>query len=131
MLDSAQALARVLIDADLPVFAADRGATQSHQFALEAKRWGGGQAASRLLRRAGLLASGIGLPLGELDADVNGLRLGTPEIVRWGMAPGDMPTLGGLLTAALSGHRSATEVAMDVAAMRARFNRLHFVGDSA
>lgn len=128
MADTAQALARRLAEAGLPVFAVDRGATLSHQFALEAARWGGGQAASKQLRQAGLLASGIGLPLDELPGDVNGLRLGTPEIVRWGMGPSDMPALAGLLADALTKRRPVRELADNDAALRSRFDRLQFVG---
>ena len=39
---TAQALAQALAALGLPVHALDRGATQSHQLALEAARWGGG-----------------------------------------------------------------------------------------
>ncbi len=77
MVDLAQALARALAALGLPVFAADRGATQSHQFALEAAPFGGGQTASKTLRKAGFLACGIGLPIAEVPNDLNGLRIGT------------------------------------------------------
>ena len=40
---------------------------------------------ARRLRQAGFLACGIGLPIAPVAGDLNGLRLGTPEIVRWGM----------------------------------------------
>ena len=56
MVDLAVALATGLVAAEVPVFARDRGCTTSHQFAVEAARYGGGQTASAHLRRAGLLA---------------------------------------------------------------------------
>ena len=37
----------------------DRGITTSHQFAIEAHDFGGGQAMAKLLRRANILACGI------------------------------------------------------------------------
>jgi glycine hydroxymethyltransferase len=58
---------------------------------------------------------------------MNGLRLGTPEIVRWGMTPADMPELAGLIADALTGARPPESVAADVTAFRSRFDRLHFV----
>ena len=73
--------------AALPVFARADGPTRSHQFAVEARPWGGGQRAAKTLRRANLLACGIGLPTAPLEGDVNGLRIGTPELVRLGMNP--------------------------------------------
>jgi glycine hydroxymethyltransferase len=93
MVDLAQALARELSALGLPVFAAQKGATASHQFAVEAAQFGGGQTASRKLRRAGFLACGIGLPIAEVPGDVNGLRIGTPELVRRGVTPAHSPQL--------------------------------------
>ena len=126
MVDTAQALARALAAAGLPVFAIERGATASHQFALEAGPLGGGQAASRRLREAGFLACGIGLPIDPVEGDLNGLRLGTPEIVRWGMGVGDMDRLAGLLARALASNDPAA-LAPEVAAWRRQFDQVHFI----
>jgi len=123
MADTALALGRALADRGLPVFARDRGITTSQQFAIEAAAYGGGQAAAKRLRRANILACGIGLPIDPVAGDANGLRLGTPEIVRWGMTPADMPELAGLIAAGLEGR----EVAADVTAFRGRFRRLHYM----
>lgn len=122
---TAQALANALQRAGLPVHAAARGATRSHQFAVEAARWGGGQAAAKRLAQAGLLACGIGLPIAPVDGDVNGLRLGVPEIVRLGMAPEHMDELGALIVRALTGPPEG--VAADVADFRRRFRTLHYI----
>ena len=101
---TAKALAAALAsDHGLPVFAADRGATTSHQFALQAARWGGGQTAAKRLEAARLLACGIGLPIAQVQGDVNGLRLGVPEIVRLGFAPEHMGELAALIAGALAG----------------------------
>ena len=64
MIGTAQALAEALDAEGVPVFAKARGFTRSHQFAIEAARYGGGQTASKKLRKAGFLACGIGLPSG-------------------------------------------------------------------
>lgn len=128
MAETAKALAAALIARGVPVFAAERGATQSHQFAIAAARYGGGQAAARRLREANLLASGIGLPLPPVFGDLNGLRLGTPEIVRWGMGPDEMPELAGYLARALEGATTGNALAREVTAFRQRFSKLHFVG---
>jgi len=125
MQDTAHALAQALAARGLPVFAHDRGATTSHQLALEAARWGGGQAAARRLEQARLLACGIGLPIAPVAGDVNGLRLGVPEIVRLGMGAADMAELGGLIADALTGDAAA--VAPRVTAFRQRFAGVHFV----
>jgi glycine hydroxymethyltransferase len=125
--DTARALAMALAERGVPVFARDRGMTTSHQFAIEAVAFGGGQAASKLLRQANVLACGIGLPIAPVEGDANGLRVGTPEIVRWGMGPEHMPELAGYIADVLTGRRAAQSVAPEVTAFRRRFSRLHFI----
>ena len=128
MVDLARELADRLAAAGLPVFRRDRGVTQSHQFAIEAAGYGGGQAAAARLRRANLLASGIGLPIAEVAGDVNGLRLGTPELARLGMSVGDMPTLATFVSRALT--ETPEGVAGDVTAWRAPFRDIHYTTDN-
>ena len=125
MCDTAQALAQALLREGLPVYAAARGATTSHQFAIEAARWGGGQVAARHMALAGLLACGIGLPIAPVAGDINGLRIGVPEIVRLGMKPEHMAELGSLIVRALGDDPEL--LAPEVEAFRHRFRELHFI----
>jgi glycine hydroxymethyltransferase len=124
---TATALAEALAGRGVPVFARDRGITRSHQFAIEAAGYGGGQAAAKRLRQANILTCGIGLPIAPVDGDVNGLRLGTPEIVRWGMTPDDMPELARFIASALADERAARSLAENVTTFRRRFSSLHFI----
>ena len=126
MVRVAQALARALAAEGLPVFAAGRGATTSHQFAIEAAGFGGGQAASKRLRQAGFLACGIGLPLPEVSGDLNGLRIGTPELVRRGVTEADAPGLARLIAAGLRANDPAA-LAPEVAALRQQFAGIRYV----
>jgi glycine hydroxymethyltransferase len=127
MIDVAGSLAAALKTEGLPVFATPRGVTRSHQFAIEAAEFGGGQTASKHLRRAGFLACGIGLPLPEVAGDMNGLRIGTPELVRWGVTEAHTAELARLIAAALRSE-DPESLAGEVAAYRRTFDRLHFVG---
>jgi glycine hydroxymethyltransferase len=127
MVATANALARELVERDIPVFSTAKGITGSHQFAIEAGAFGGGQAAAKRLRRANILSSGIGLPIAPVAGDMNGLRIGTPEIVRWGMTVDDMPPLASLIARGLRGHDSPHQLAAEVTAFRRRFRELHFV----
>ena len=128
MISVAQAFAAALDAEGLPVFAKEKGFTRSHQFALEAAAWGGGQAASKKLRRTGFLACGIGLPIAPVAGDLNGLRIGTPELVRWGVGEDDVAELARLMKRALA--TDAPEaLAPEVASLRARFDRLHYICD--
>lgn len=127
MVETAKALAQALLERGVPVFARDRGMTQSHQFAVEAAPYGGGQTAAKKLRLANILTCGIGLPIAEVSGDLNGLRFGTPEIVRWGMGPKDMLELAGHIADGLSGAKPLGEIAANVSQQRSRFQTLHFM----
>ena len=123
MIAMSKALAAALAGQGVSVFAGTEGHTNSHQFAIEAAAYGGGQAASKQLRKAGFLACGIGLPIAPVADDMNGLRIGTPELVRWGMTSADAPRLAGLIAQALQG----AGVAAEVSDWRRSFDQLHFV----
>lgn len=126
MVEAAMALADGLQAADVPIFSPGGIATRSHQFAVEAAPYGGGQSASRKLRAANILACGIGLPIPDVAGDLNGLRIGTPEIVRRGMAAPDMPELAALVARALASDDPET-LAGEVTAFRQRFRGLRYV----
>ncbi len=126
MIAVAQAFAAALERAGLPVFAANRGVTNSHQFAVEAAAFGGGQAASKTLRKAGFLACGIGLPIAEVPGDMNGLRIGTPELVRWGVTVQRVAEIADLVARALRTDDPAA-LAAETRALRAEFADLHYV----
>ncbi len=126
MIAVAQAFAVALDAEGLPVFAKAHGFTQSHQFAMEAAGFGGGQAASKKLRKAGFLACGIGLPIDPVEGDMNGLRFGTPELVRWGVTADRVGEIAGLVARALRSNDPAS-VAEEMRKLRGEFTNIHFV----
>ncbi|RYE10368.1 MAG: aminotransferase class I/II-fold pyridoxal phosphate-dependent enzyme [Hyphomicrobiales bacterium] len=126
MVATAQALAAALAAEGLAVHGAEQGYTRSHQFALDAIPFGGGQTASKKLRKAGFLACGIGLPGKTIEGDLNGLRIGTPELVRWGMSEADMPQLAALIAEGLRAN-DPEAVAPRTSAFRGQFQQLHYV----
>ena len=127
MVGTARALAEALEREGMPVFKTRHGATQSHQLAIDARGFGGGQAMSKHLRKANLLACGIGLPGAPVDGDTNGLRLGSNEIVRWGMGPEDMGELARFIARAFLAQEPVERIGAEVRAFRSRFQRLHFM----
>lgn len=126
MVATAAALAEALDAAGAPVHTTALGPCSGHVLALRADGHGGGDALARRLRRANLLASGIGLPVAHDGPGPAGLRIGSNELVRFGVGPQDAHELAALLVAALDGPPEA--VAADVTAHRARFPRLHHLG---
>ncbi|MEX0306939.1 MAG: serine hydroxymethyltransferase [Ruegeria sp.] len=123
MIAMSKALAKALDAQGIPVFSGVDGFTNSHQFAVLAAPYGGGQAASKQLRKCGFLACGIGLPIEPVAGEMNGLRIGTPELVRWGMTSGDAERLAELIKRGLNGE----SIIAEVSAWRSEFDRLHFV----
>jgi len=126
MIAVSQTFAQALDAAGIPVFAKSEGFTHSHQFAVEAAEFGGGHTASKKLRQAGFLACGIGLPIDAVEGDMNGLRIGTPELVRWGVTPDRVGEIAALVAKALRSNGPET-IADETRALRAEFNTLHYV----
>lgn len=126
MVSTAAALADELEARGIELFRTDDGPTRSHQFAIDTARWGTGHQAALRLREANILTSEIGLPPGASGSgSPTGVRVGTPEIVRWGMNATHMPELADLIAEALVGDpRLITERATE---FRSRFNELHFI----
>jgi glycine hydroxymethyltransferase len=122
MVSHASALARALGDHGLPLFTTAVGPTTSHQLAIDASGWGGGHAAAVRLREANILTCAIGLP--DRPA-MTGLRVGTPEVVRWGMSEADMATVAGLVARALEGDPRV--VAPETTALRHRYDTVRFI----
>lgn len=121
-----QALATALATAaraeGLPLFETSKGVTQSHQFALDAAPFGGGQAMALRLEKAGFLTCGIGLPLAPVAGDMNGLRLGTPELARRGVTPDAAPAIMALFARAL--RDDPVPLAPETARLRAQYQGL-------
>ena len=127
MVETARALATNLDEEASASSPRRSGLTRSHQFAVEAAAYGGGQTGAKRLRRANVLTCGIGLPAPAVEGDMNGMRIGTPEIVRWGMGPEHMPELAALIQRALVGNEDEARIAADVTAFRRRFRQLHYM----
>jgi len=126
MASLAGAFTAVLNHEGLPLFATPQGITNSHQFAIEAAAFGGGQAASKILRQAGFLACGIGLPIDAVKGDMNGLRFGTPELVRWGVTPDRIGEIAALVARALKSNDPAS-LAPETKKLRGEFSTLHYM----
>lgn len=133
MVATSQLLASNLQARGLPVFTVNNGGesltTDSHQFAIMANEFGGGQTLAKKLRKVNILSCGIGLPIDEIKGDMNGLRLGTPEIVRAGMQVTHMDTVADFICDSLLERRSMDNIANDVIRFKQNFQGVKFVND--
>jgi glycine hydroxymethyltransferase len=129
---NAKALGAALEREGFPVHGvAGSGHTESHHLALHAARFGGGQRASQHLAKANILLCGIGLPLPPVEGDLNGIRIGTQEVTRWGMVEADMPEIAALMARVWLKGDDPARVREDVVAFRRRFRTMRFVRDGA
>ena len=129
MVKTSQALAQHLQNQGVNIFAADKGFTTSHQFAILAAPYGGGQTAERRMGEAGLLACGIGLPIDQVEGDLNGLRIGTPEIVRIGMKVEHMQDLAGFIARSLDTNFEPKSIQREITEWRKQFSGVHYTVD--
>ena len=130
MTRTAAALAEALLSRHVPVFGVGESPTTSHQFAIEAHRYDGGQTAAARLRKANVLVSGIGLPTAAVTGDLNGIRIGTPEITRLGMTADDMPALADFIARGLDTASDPTTLGAEVSTWRSKFRDVHFTVDN-
>jgi glycine hydroxymethyltransferase len=105
----------------------DRPVTESHHLALPATRFGGGQNASKHLARANILLCGIGLPLPAVDGDLNGIRIGTQEITKFGMPESAMGEIARLMKRVMIDGEDPASVRPDVIAFREQYQQLAFI----
>jgi len=129
MASCAKELANELDNKGLKLFAKNRGFTQSHQFAVISNEFGGGQTASKRLRKANILACGIGLPGETVENDVSGLRIGTPELVRIGMKEKDMHQFADFIYRALTTDE-LEKISKEVTEFRSHFKGVHYTLDT-
>jgi glycine hydroxymethyltransferase len=78
---------------------------------------------------AGLLACGIGLPIAAVEGDLNGLRIGTPEIVRLGMKVEHMDQLADFIARSLDSASDSASIQREVTEWRKQFSGVHYTVD--
>jgi glycine hydroxymethyltransferase len=119
---NARRLAAEFAAAGFSVLGAERGFTESHHVALDARALGGGTAAALRLAEGNILLSEIGIP-----RDVaGGLRIGTQAITRQGFEEDDMPAIAAAIASLLLRGEDAARVRADVAAIRRRHSGLRW-----
>jgi len=125
---NAKALAAFLHSEGCEVFqVSGKGFTNSQHVAVPAGAYGGGDTAAKLLEKANLLTSGIGLPLPRVPGDFNAMRLGTQEITRWGMHPENMETVADFFCRVLVQKENPDKLKSAVIEFRKEFQQLHFI----
>ncbi len=120
---NAQALGKALDEEGVHVEAREFGYTKSHQIAVNVAEHGGGVQAALRLETNDVIVNYNMLPWDTDPRNPSGLRIGVPEMTRFGMKEADMQRLAELMAAAIRGK----DVKADVNALRARFLEMHYV----
>ena len=95
---NAKELGRRMHDSGLKVQGAEFGFTESHQLALDAREFGGGDEVARHLKDNNIILNMNLLPFEPLENVANpaGIRLGVQEMTRVGMKEPEMASIAGL-----------------------------------
>lgn len=128
ILANAQALARALEAHGMPMLAAHKGYTRTHQVIADVRALGGGEAAGFRLAAANIIVNKNLIPTDRPeDWDrPSGLRIGTTEVTRWGMKEPEMALIAELMVDVLSGRRGVEHVREDVILLRRGFPQLQY-----
>jgi len=125
---NAQALGQALVENGIAVHRTNgRDLTESHHLAVRAGPYGGGQTASKHVAKANILLCGIGLPVAPVNGDLNGIRIGTQEVTRFGMKEDAMGPIARLIARVLVEGEEPAAVRPDVVAFRNEFHGMAFV----
>jgi glycine hydroxymethyltransferase len=120
---NAQALGSSLDELGTPVEAREFGYTRSHMIAVNVAQWGGGVEIAKQLEANDIILNYNMLPGDSDPRNPSGLRIGVPEMTRFGMDERAMGELAQLLHDGVRGKN----VKQQVNALRARYVEMKYV----
>lgn len=120
---NAQALGHSLDELGTPVEAREFGYTKSHIIAVNVAQWGGGVEVAKRLEQNDIIVNYNLLPGDEDPRNPSGLRIGVPEMTRFGMDERAMGELAQLMHDAIRGKN----VQEQVHALRGRFTEMKYI----
>lgn len=123
---NARALGQAMHELGFRVLCEHKGFTASHQIAVDVRAHGGGRAGAELLEKCNVICNMNMLPGDDKPLHPSGLRLGTQELTRLGMREPEMGEVAAVLHAALAKREPPERVAERVAALRGRFQGVHY-----
>ena len=123
VITNAKTLAAALDKQGFDVEAREFGYTRSHQIAVNVSAFGGGVKSALALEANDIICNYNMLPGDSDPMNPSGLRIGTPEMTRFGMKEQDFAFLGELAAEAIKGKKVKDKVNQ----LRSRFAEMHFV----
>ena len=129
---NAQALARALETRGIPMLAAKRGYTRTHQAIADVSSFGGGLEAAHRLAQANIITNKNLIP-GDKPEDwdrPSGLRIGTIELTRLGMMEEHMEIVASFFERVLVKGEDAEKVGRDVVDFRMPYQNFYYCFDN-
>jgi glycine hydroxymethyltransferase len=125
---NAQALAAALHERGVPMLGAHKGFTQTHQAIADCRAFGRGYAVARKLEQANIITNKNLIPSDRPEDWDNpgGLRMGTNEVTRLGMAEPEMAAIAELIARVVVRGEDPATVKRDTLALRSAFQTLHY-----
>ena len=125
---NAQTLGAALDARGIPMLAAHKGYTRTHQVIADVRRFGGGLEVAQRLARANIITNKNLIPSDRPeDWDrPGGLRIGTTEITRLGMRESQMETIADLIARVLVAGEEPERMAPDVVAFREPYQTVYY-----
>ncbi|MCB9947808.1 MAG: aminotransferase class I/II-fold pyridoxal phosphate-dependent enzyme [Rhodospirillaceae bacterium] len=125
---NARALAAALHARGVPMLGAHKGFTQTHQAIGDVRAFGRGLGVAQALERADIIVNKNLIPddrPGDWDYP-GGIRMGTIEVTRLGMAEPEMETIAELIARIVVRGEAPEAVQADARSLRAGFQKLYF-----
>jgi glycine hydroxymethyltransferase len=128
VIKNAKALGRAMKAEGFDVLAEEHDFTESHQIAVNVRKFGGGKMAANLLKENDIILNMNILPHEPLRNVTNpdGVRIGVQEATRVGMKEGDMVEIARLIRECLAGGK---EVRGEVKRLREKFQAVRYSFD--
>jgi glycine hydroxymethyltransferase len=125
---NAQALGAALDRHGIPMLAAHKGYTRTHQVIADVHSFGGGLEVAHRLARANIITNKNLLPNDQPeDWDrPSGLRIGTTEVTRLGMREAEMDAIAHFIARVLIEGEAPEQVRADVLALRERYQTVYY-----
>lgn len=126
---NAKALAQALYEEGFEVLCEHKGFTESHQIAIDVRKYGGGAPVAEKLERANIISNKNLLPPDRDPANPSGIRLGVQELTRLGMKESEMKEIAALMGRLIIKNQEASVIKEHVIALRKNFQYVQYSFD--
>jgi glycine hydroxymethyltransferase len=123
---NAKALAQALHERDMDVLCERKGFTESHTLVVDVERYHGGAKVAKALESANIIVNKNLLPWDSNPVKPSGIRLGSQELTRVGMAEKEMVEVAELFQRVVVRQEDPAKVKEDVIALKSRFTKVRY-----